>query len=92
MNNNITTDNISSPFDSIRHFEDEQEFWYARELMPILGYVKWERFGAKQSKQVSVISKAIISCNIAGNVSSDHFIHLPHLGKTQRLNSRNLEN
>jgi phage antirepressor YoqD-like protein len=34
-----------SPFDSIRRVrEDGTEYWSARELMPLLGYKKWERF------------------------------------------------
>jgi DNA-damage-inducible protein D len=34
-----------SPFDSIRRVrEDGSEYWSARELMPLLGYSKWERF------------------------------------------------
>lgn len=34
-----------SPFDAIKHEErDGREWWSARELMPLLGYDKWERF------------------------------------------------
>lgn len=34
-----------SPFDSIRQVQsDGSEFWSARDLMPLLGYEKWERF------------------------------------------------
>jgi len=37
--------NQSSPFDSIRHFTDDgQEYWSARELMPLLGYKRWHKF------------------------------------------------
>ncbi|MGC0365066.1 DNA-damage-inducible protein D [Rhodococcus sp. 27YEA15] len=36
---------IESPFDSIRQVRpDGPEFWSARDLMPLLGYDKWERF------------------------------------------------
>jgi hypothetical protein len=39
--------NQSNPFDSIRHFTDDgQEYWSARELMPLLGYKLWQRFAA----------------------------------------------
>lgn len=35
----------SSPFDSIRRIDESgDEFWYARELMPVLGYQVWRRF------------------------------------------------
>jgi hypothetical protein len=33
-----------SPFDSIKHTDETGEWWSARELMPLLGYEKWERF------------------------------------------------
>lgn len=33
-----------SPFDQIRHVDERGEYWLARELMPLLGYDKWERF------------------------------------------------
>lgn len=45
MNNNITKRDNSGLFDSIRHFDDDgNEYWFARELMPLLGYVQWRRF------------------------------------------------
>lgn len=34
----------ASPFDAIRHEDAEGEWWSARELMPLLGYDRWERF------------------------------------------------
>ncbi len=33
-----------SPFDEIKHEDERGEYWLARELMPLLGYRKWERF------------------------------------------------
>lgn len=37
--------NDGSPFDAIKHVDpDGSEWWSARELMPMLGYTKWERF------------------------------------------------
>ncbi len=33
-----------SPFDVIRRDSESGECWSARELMPLLGYTKWERF------------------------------------------------
>lgn len=46
MNEISTTDHTNpSPFDSIKQTrEDGTEFWSARDLMPMLGYEKWERF------------------------------------------------
>lgn len=34
----------ASPFDAIRREDHTGEWWSARELMPLLGYSKWERF------------------------------------------------
>lgn len=42
------------------------EFWYARELQPLLGYSRWENFEL-------VIKKAIIACENAGGNVEDHF-------------------
>lgn len=55
-------------FDDIIHIsEDEEiEFWYARELQPLLGYSRWENFEL-------VVKKAMISCENAGATSQDHF-------------------
>ena len=41
----ITAIREGSPFDAIRRTrEDGSTYWSARELMPYLGYEKWERF------------------------------------------------
>lgn len=46
--------------------EDDQEFWSARDLMPILEYTKWQNFK-------TVLLKAQIACENSGNDPSDHF-------------------
>lgn len=33
-----------SPFDQIRHVDERGEYWSARELMPLMGYGKWQSF------------------------------------------------
>lgn len=55
-------------FDDIIHISEggEIEFWYARELQPLLGYSRWENFEL-------VIKKAMISCENAGGNVEDHF-------------------
>lgn len=56
-----------SPFDSIRRFDEQgNEYWLARELMPLLGYKQWERF-------VSTMERAISSCDNATGDSASHF-------------------
>ncbi len=42
------------------------EFWYARDLMPLLGYDRWENFD-------KVIARAMESCESSGTLVSDHF-------------------
>ncbi len=54
-------------FDSIKHLNPYNvEYWEARELMPLLGYKKWEQFE-------QVIKKAMLSCEATGNIVDDHF-------------------
>lgn len=49
-----------SPFDAIRRTTDSGvEYWSARELMPHLGYEKWERF-------VDAIERAMVAARNAG--------------------------
>src|SRR5215475_1423171 len=43
------------------------EFWLARDLQQVLGYVRWANFE-------KVIHKAIMSCELAGYPSDDHFL------------------
>ena len=50
----------NSPFDEIKRTTPEgQEYWSARDLMPLLGYEKWERFNAR-------IEEAMRAAEIAG--------------------------
>jgi hypothetical protein len=61
-----------SPFDQIRRVRpDGSEYWSARELMPYLGYAKWERM-------VDAIDRAKASCQAQGLDPEDNF---PGAGK-----------
>lgn len=55
-------------FDDIIHVSEdgEIEFWFARELQPLLGYARWENFEL-------VIKKAKAACENAGGNIEDHF-------------------
>ena len=54
-------------FESIKHIdENNMEFWYAREIMTILEYSKWQNFE-------KIIEKAKISCEKSGFAVIDHF-------------------
>ncbi len=55
-------------FEDIKHIDDEgNEYWYARELMPLLEYTEWRKFKG-------AIAKAIINCKSSNNSALDHFV------------------
>ncbi len=55
-------------FDDIKHIdEDGNEFWYARELMPVLGYYEWRNFNG-------AIKKALEACKTSNYKVLDHFV------------------
>ena len=54
-------------FDDIKHTDENGvEFWYARELQPVLQYAKWENFH-------KVIKTAMIACKISQQAVDNHF-------------------
>src|SRR5260221_10906040 len=57
----------TSPFDRIRHVDADGEYWLARELMPLLEYVKWQKF-------TSAIRKASHSITANKQKISDHVL------------------
>ena len=64
--NDIDKNNKS--FEDIKHIDENGvEFWYARELMPILQYSNWQNFE-------KIIDKAKISCKNSGISVFEHFI------------------
>ena len=70
MNN---LDKVNNVFESIKHIdEDGNEFWYARELMKILKYAKWENFH-------KVINVVMIACK---NAHCDINERFPEVRKT----------
>ena len=55
-------------FEEIKHIDESgMEYWYARELMKVLEYNKWENF-------IKVIDKAKIACENSGINASEHFL------------------
>lgn len=57
-------------FESIKHVNEYgQEYWTARELIPVLEYNEY-RFFKK------VIEKAINACEASNNTVSDHFVQV----------------
>lgn len=70
-------------FEDIKHIDENgNEFWYARELMKVLEYSKWENFE-------KVINKAIDACK---NSSISVFEHFPDVRKlSKRANNAEIE-
>lgn len=55
-------------FENIKHIDEYgQEFWYARELQPVLEYTEWRNFE-------KIIDKAKIACVSSGFHGEDHFV------------------
>ena len=76
-------DKNNKSFEDIKHIDENGiEFWYARELMPILQYSNWQNF-------VKIIDKAKISCENSGISMFEHFIDVNKLSK--RANNAEVE-
>ncbi|MBQ8497793.1 MAG: DNA damage-inducible protein D [Clostridia bacterium] len=57
-------------FESIKHINEYgQEYWYARELQPVLEYSQWRRFE-------DTIERAKLSCQNSGFNPKDHFANV----------------
>ncbi len=76
-------DKTSKSFEDIKHIDENGvEFWYARELMKILEYNKWENFE-------KVINKAKDACENSGISVFEHFPDVRKLSK--RANNAEIE-
>ena len=61
-------DKTNKSFEDIKHIDENGvEFWYARELMPILQYSNWQNFE-------KIINKAKMSCQNSDISLFEHFI------------------
>ncbi len=66
-------------FEDIKHIDEYgNEYWSARELMPLLEYSKWERFS-------NAIDNAKVACEKSGYNIEDHF---PGVGKMVSIGSK----
>ena len=62
---------LNKAFEASRHIdEDGVEFWFARELMSILGYDKWQNFDI-------TIERAKRSCKNSGKLVEEEFLLTP---------------
>jgi DNA-damage-inducible protein D len=82
MNNIILK--IQADLDSIKKQDKDFEYWSARELMIVLGYVKWQKF-------IEVIEKAKDACKTSGYIVGDHFIHAGKMVLTGSTAQRQIE-
>ena len=57
---------LRKSFEDYAYEKDGIEFWLARDLQVLLGYLKWENFA-------QVIQKAREACRNSGNNEADHF-------------------
>lgn len=58
----------ASPFDAIRRTDEAGEYWSARDLMPLLGYDRWENFTQ------SINRAEVAACNSEGSEAGQkHF-------------------
>jgi len=68
LTNTHPSSDSGSPFERIRQVDsDGNEFWSARDLMPVLDYSSWQKFK-------NVLLKAQIACENSGYDPGDHFI------------------
>lgn len=68
MEQNIIPSGLSKNFENIKKINDHGiEYWEARELMPLLGYVEWRKFEG-------TIGKAIESCKNSNQTVENHFV------------------
>lgn len=60
----------TTSFEEIRNFDENQnEYWFARDLQKVLNYEKWDKFK-------NVIDKAKKSCIQSNNLIDNHFLHV----------------
>lgn len=57
---------LLAQFEALVKTEQEVEFWFARELQPLLGYDRWENFA-------TLLDRAKTACVGAGQEVADHF-------------------
>lgn len=75
-----------SPFDAIRHTDEQgEEHWSARELYRLLGYTEWRNFNN------TVIKRAIKACEENGEAASFHFVRSYKNAQLGQGNQRRIE-
>ncbi|WP_277186700.1 BRO family protein [Caballeronia sp. BR00000012568055] len=70
MSSNEAASRHHLTFENIRQKNEEGEFWFARDLAPLLDYQDWRNF-------VQVIKKAKTACERSGHKVEDHSVTSP---------------
>lgn len=79
-----TISKLQKTFEDYVHETDGIEFWFARDLQSLLGYVEWRKFQG-------VIEKAKEACKNSGNSVSDHFVDAAKMVKIGSEAEREVE-
>ncbi len=75
---------LTKNFEDYIHQANGVEFWFARDLQKLLGYVEWRKFQG-------VIEKAKEACKNANNNVQDHFVGAANMVKIGSEAERELE-
>ena len=77
---------ILEQYNAVIHKEEEAniEFWYARELMSLLGYERWENFE-------KAVKRAMSSCETSGIEILDHFREVTKMVQLGSGSKRNIK-
>lgn len=73
-----------SPFEKIKHVDEQGEYWLAREMQVLMGYTEWRKFK-------DAIERAEISCKNASHATSDHFVRAAKMVKLGSGSKRKVE-
>lgn len=83
MDKNIIS-KLQKTFEDYAHQEEGVEFWLARDLQKLLGYVEWRKF-------VGVIDKAKEACKKSNNDIPDHFVGAANMVKIGSETERKID-
>src|SRR3989344_1147008 len=75
---------LQKTFEDYAHQEDGVEFWYARDLQKLLGYVEWRKF-------LGVLEKAKEACKNSNNDIQDRFVGAANMVKIGSETEREIE-
>ncbi len=71
-------------FEQHTYQNDETDYWFARDLMGLLGYQRWENFQ-------KVVQKAMVACEVSKNKVLDHFRDVTKMVEIGSKTSRPVE-